>query len=280
MSSNSIHRLDKRLDRRDRDREYEREKLNSRKSDLDRGYGRRDERNSGGGGGRSSSDHCSSLPSAYSDDKINRTSGTKRSSHDRYRNRVPSSKRPSSGDWAEYMSSSGKKYYYNSVTGVSQWEKPKEYIDEDNDMSNDRDISDDDDRRSPLREDKLSTPESLRTLGSCESIESKKRLHDSTPENRISDGSMEDVPSACSRYDTSSSFHRDQRRSSVRSSAHYQRESDDKYRDHRRSSTMRSSSHYQRNNEDKYRDHRRSSTRSSGQYGRNSDEKYRDLNVS
>ncbi|XP_008479563.1 WW domain-containing adapter protein with coiled-coil-like, partial [Diaphorina citri] len=32
------------------------------------------------------------------------------------------------GDWSEHISSSGKKYYYNCKTEVSQWEKPKEWI--------------------------------------------------------------------------------------------------------------------------------------------------------
>ena len=31
------------------------------------------------------------------------------------------------GDWTECLSSSGKKYYYNARTGVSQWEKPKDW---------------------------------------------------------------------------------------------------------------------------------------------------------
>lgn len=31
------------------------------------------------------------------------------------------------GDWSEHMSSSGKKYYYNCKTEVSQWEKPREW---------------------------------------------------------------------------------------------------------------------------------------------------------
>ena len=31
-------------------------------------------------------------------------------------------------DWSEQMSSSGKKYYYNHKTSVSQWEKPKEWL--------------------------------------------------------------------------------------------------------------------------------------------------------
>jgi len=31
-------------------------------------------------------------------------------------------------DWTEHRSSSGKKYYYNSQTEVSQWEKPQELV--------------------------------------------------------------------------------------------------------------------------------------------------------
>jgi len=33
------------------------------------------------------------------------------------------------GDWSEHVSSSGKRYYYNCKTEVSQWEKPKEWND-------------------------------------------------------------------------------------------------------------------------------------------------------
>lgn len=32
------------------------------------------------------------------------------------------------GDWSEHISSSGKKYYYNCKTEVSQWEKPREWM--------------------------------------------------------------------------------------------------------------------------------------------------------
>lgn len=32
------------------------------------------------------------------------------------------------GDWSEHVSSSCKKYYYNCKTEVSQWEKPKEWL--------------------------------------------------------------------------------------------------------------------------------------------------------
>lgn len=33
------------------------------------------------------------------------------------------------GDWSEHKSSSGKRYYYNCTTEVSQWEKPREWLD-------------------------------------------------------------------------------------------------------------------------------------------------------
>merc|ERR1719383_311107 len=33
------------------------------------------------------------------------------------------------GDWTEHKSSNGKKYYYNVKTEVSQWEKPREWVD-------------------------------------------------------------------------------------------------------------------------------------------------------
>lgn len=36
---------------------------------------------------------------------------------------------PKVGDWSEHVSSSGKKYYYNCKTEVSQWEKPREWTD-------------------------------------------------------------------------------------------------------------------------------------------------------
>lgn len=37
------------------------------------------------------------------------------------------------GDWTEHVSSSGKKYYYNCKTEVSQWEKPREWIEKERD---------------------------------------------------------------------------------------------------------------------------------------------------
>ncbi|XP_037028529.1 WW domain-containing adapter protein with coiled-coil homolog isoform X3 [Bradysia coprophila] len=42
------------------------------------------------------------------------------------------------GDWSEHVSSSGKKYYYNCKTEVSQWEKPKEWLDKERGLSKER----------------------------------------------------------------------------------------------------------------------------------------------
>lgn len=36
----------------------------------------------------------------------------------------------SCGDWSEHKSSSGKRYYYNCKTEVSQWEKPREWVEQ------------------------------------------------------------------------------------------------------------------------------------------------------
>ncbi|XP_065339307.1 WW domain-containing adapter protein with coiled-coil isoform X2 [Cloeon dipterum] len=37
------------------------------------------------------------------------------------------------GDWSEHLSSTGKKYYYNCKTEVSQWEKPREWVEKERD---------------------------------------------------------------------------------------------------------------------------------------------------
>lgn len=60
------------------------------------------------------------------------------------------------GDWSEHVSSSGKMYYYNCKTEVSQWEKPKEWIEKERTLSKDqhRDYRDKD--RDRDREDRFS----------------------------------------------------------------------------------------------------------------------------
>ncbi|XP_051983817.1 WW domain-containing adapter protein with coiled-coil-like isoform X2 [Xyrauchen texanus] len=44
-----------------------------------------------------------------------------------HQNRTSEIPREPADDWSEHISSSGKKYYYNCRTEVSQWEKPKEW---------------------------------------------------------------------------------------------------------------------------------------------------------
>ncbi|PSN48748.1 hypothetical protein C0J52_08906, partial [Blattella germanica] len=46
------------------------------------------------------------------------------------------------GDWSEHISSSGKKYYYNCKTEVSQWEKPREWMERERirDKTRDREV--------------------------------------------------------------------------------------------------------------------------------------------
>ncbi|KAL5005794.1 hypothetical protein ScPMuIL_016952 [Solemya velum] len=44
-----------------------------------------------------------------------------------HKSEVQKSAKRVSGDWSEHTSSSGKRYYYNIKTEVSQWEKPKEW---------------------------------------------------------------------------------------------------------------------------------------------------------
>ncbi|CAL1270391.1 unnamed protein product [Larinioides sclopetarius] len=55
------------------------------------------------------------------------TSERYQSNHDRSANDENERRLPVI-DWSEHISSSGKKYYYNCKTEVSQWEKPKELI--------------------------------------------------------------------------------------------------------------------------------------------------------
>ncbi|XP_068892349.1 WW domain-containing adapter protein with coiled-coil homolog isoform X2 [Tenebrio molitor] len=75
------------------------------------------------------------------------------------------------GDWSEHVSSSGKKYYYNCKTEVSQWEKPREWIERERDRfrSRERDRDRDSDRcysRSGTRHDKHSNSRAANTSSS------------------------------------------------------------------------------------------------------------------
>ncbi|XP_063703263.1 WW domain-containing adapter protein with coiled-coil homolog [Culicoides brevitarsis] len=70
----------------------------------------------------------------YSDSRSQKRGGY---SSQKSRDREYSKKDKYSGDWSEHVSSSGKKYYYNCKTEVSQWEKPREWLDKERTTSKD-----------------------------------------------------------------------------------------------------------------------------------------------
>ncbi|XP_065162182.1 WW domain-containing adapter protein with coiled-coil homolog [Atheta coriaria] len=80
------------------------------------------------------------------------------------------------GDWSEHISSSGKKYYYNCKTEVSQWEKPREWIDRERDRCRTRDRDRELDRnygsssRSGSRHDKHSNSRSSNSSSSSKDV--------------------------------------------------------------------------------------------------------------
>ena len=81
------------------------------------------------GASKSRSIRSSRSPVHESSKSYKNSSGHSRDSY--YENNNHSSynsKRAHFGDWTEQISSSGKKYYYNCKTEVSQWEKPKEWL--------------------------------------------------------------------------------------------------------------------------------------------------------
>jgi hypothetical protein len=39
---------------------------------------------------------------------------------------APAAAPPAAGQWIEYRDDQNRPYYYNTVTGVTQWEKPPE----------------------------------------------------------------------------------------------------------------------------------------------------------
>ncbi|KAF7270770.1 hypothetical protein GWI33_016276 [Rhynchophorus ferrugineus] len=103
------------------------------------------------------------------------------------------------GDWSEHMSSSGKKYYYNCKTEVSQWEKPREWIERERDRFRGRE-RDRDDRyrdgssRSNMRHEKHSN--SRGSNGSGNSKDTSRHWSNSSssreaPEGPLKDGSSE-----------------------------------------------------------------------------------------
>ncbi|XP_064798039.1 WW domain-containing adapter protein with coiled-coil-like [Oncorhynchus masou masou] len=67
---------------------------------------------------------------SYSPQENSHNHSTHHSSSNSHSNPSKSSDAPyeDKDDWSEHISSSGKKYYYNCRTEVSQWEKPKEWL--------------------------------------------------------------------------------------------------------------------------------------------------------
>ncbi|XP_035597490.1 WW domain-containing adapter protein with coiled-coil-like isoform X1 [Oncorhynchus keta] len=67
---------------------------------------------------------------SYSPQENSHNHSTHQSSSNSHSNPSKTSDAPceDKDDWSEHISSSGKKYYYNCRTEVSQWEKPKEWL--------------------------------------------------------------------------------------------------------------------------------------------------------
>jgi len=61
-------------------------------------------------------------------EKSREKDGAERGNSSNYAQGVDRGNASSCNDWTEHKSSSGKKYYYNSKTEVSQWEKPREWV--------------------------------------------------------------------------------------------------------------------------------------------------------
>ncbi|CAG9770400.1 unnamed protein product [Ceutorhynchus assimilis] len=93
------------------------------------------------------------------------------------------------GDWSEHVSSSGKKYYYNCKTEVSQWEKPREWIERERDRDRfrgrDRERDDryrDSSSRSSMRHEKHSN--SRGSNGSGSSKDTTRHWSNNSSSNR------------------------------------------------------------------------------------------------
>ncbi|XP_033243396.1 WW domain-containing adapter protein with coiled-coil homolog isoform X3 [Drosophila miranda] len=147
-----VYKKDKYSDKRDR-------RGNDRDSESYRTNHDRDRR--GGGGGSGASKLCSSRENdkrSGSDDRDRerdrdlrdmrdkRDRGSDRD-RDMYKKDKYADKRDRSdrgertaryGDWSEHVSSSGKMYYYNCKTEISQWEKPKEWVDRERNLPRDQ----------------------------------------------------------------------------------------------------------------------------------------------
>lgn len=114
------------------------------------------------------------------------------------------------GDWSEHVSSSGKKYYYNCKTEVSQWEKPREWIERERERdrfrNRDRERDDryrDGSSRSSIRHDKHSNSRGSNGSGSSKDAPrhwtSNSGSSKEAPEGPIKESSS-DWPSSSRRH--------------------------------------------------------------------------------
>ncbi|XP_050300712.1 WW domain-containing adapter protein with coiled-coil homolog isoform X2 [Anthonomus grandis grandis] len=125
------------------------------------------------------------------------------------------------GDWSEHVSSSGKKYYYNCKTEVSQWEKPREWIDRERERDRfrggrDRDRGDDryresSSRSSSTRHEKHSNSRGSNGSGSGGSKEPSSRNWNSSGPSA---GSSREVPPESSNKESTSEWASSSRRQS------------------------------------------------------------------
>lgn len=111
---------------RDRERERHRERTHDRERERDRGEysDYRDTREDS----RSPKDRRREVRDRERDRERERDG---RGAHDRLNSvhkKEEKERQLRVGDWSEHVSSSGKKYYYNCRTEVSQWEKPAEWL--------------------------------------------------------------------------------------------------------------------------------------------------------
>lgn len=105
------------------------------------------------------------------------------------------------GDWSEHVSSSGKKYYYNCKTEVSQWEKPREWIERERERDRfrgrERERDDryrDSSSRSSIRHEKHSNSRGSNGSGSSKDT-SRHWNSNSTSSREASDGPLKESSS-------------------------------------------------------------------------------------
>jgi len=92
------------------------------------------------------------------------------------------------GDWTEHYSSTGKKYYYNCKTEVSQWEKPKDWTDVEKSRSAAGQVAKlHCDRNSRSSQDKHSSDHRASPLTSSSNRESNSRARDNNRSRRERD---------------------------------------------------------------------------------------------